>query len=43
MVLDAVQTDRFYILTHPEWTPMIEQRMTDVLEGRQPSPMFLPT
>lgn len=43
MVLDAVQSDRFYILTHPEWTPMIEQRMTDVLEGRQPTPMFFPT
>ena len=43
MVLDAVKTDRFYILTHPEWTPMIEQRMTDVLEGRKPSPMFFPT
>ena len=43
MVLDAVRTDRFYILTHPEWSPMIEQRMTDVLEGRKPSPMFFPT
>jgi NAD(P)-dependent dehydrogenase (short-subunit alcohol dehydrogenase family) len=43
MVLDAVQTDRFYILTHPDWTPMIEQRMADVLEGRAPTPMFFPT
>jgi NAD(P)-dependent dehydrogenase (short-subunit alcohol dehydrogenase family) len=43
MVLDAVRTDRFYILTHPEWTGMIEQRMTDVLEGRSPTPMFFPT
>ena len=43
MVLDAVQTDRFYILTHPEWTSMIEQRMTDVVEGRNPTPMFFPT
>ena len=43
MVVDAVRTDRFYILTHPEWTPMIEQRMTDVLEGRTPTPMFFPT
>ena len=43
MVLDAVKTDRFYILTHPEWTPMIEQRMTDVVEGRTPTPMFFPT
>ncbi len=43
MVLDAVKSDRFYILTHPEWNPMIEQRMTDILDGRTPSPMFLPT
>lgn len=43
MVLDAVKSDRFYIVTHPEWTPMIEQRMTDILEDRKPSPMFFPT
>ena len=43
MVLDAVRTGRFYILTHPEWNAMIEQRMSDILEGRTPSPMFLPT
>ena len=43
MVVDAVRTDRFYILTHPAWTSMIEQRMTDVVEGRKPSPMFFPT
>jgi NAD(P)-dependent dehydrogenase (short-subunit alcohol dehydrogenase family) len=43
MVLDAVRTDRFYILTHDDWQPMVAQRMTDILEGRTPSPMFLPT
>ena len=43
MVLDAVKTDRFYILTHPQWNEMIEQRMTDILEGRRPTPMFFPT
>ena len=43
MVLDAVRTGRFYILTHPEWNAMIEQRASDILDGRTPSPMFLPT
>ena len=43
MVVDAVTTDRFYVLTHPEWTPMIEQRMADILEARVPTPMFFPT
>jgi NAD(P)-dependent dehydrogenase (short-subunit alcohol dehydrogenase family) len=43
MVLDAVRTGRFYILTHPEWNAMIEQRAADILEGRTPTPMYLPT
>jgi NAD(P)-dependent dehydrogenase (short-subunit alcohol dehydrogenase family) len=43
MVLDAVRTGRFYILTHPEWNAMIEQRTSDILDGRTPTPMFLPT
>jgi NAD(P)-dependent dehydrogenase (short-subunit alcohol dehydrogenase family) len=43
MVVEAIRTDRFYILTHDDWQPMVAQRMTDILEGRTPSPMFLPT
>jgi len=43
MVVDAVKGDRFYILTHDDWQPMVEARMKDVLEGRNPTPMFLPT
>jgi NAD(P)-dependent dehydrogenase (short-subunit alcohol dehydrogenase family) len=43
MVVDAVRTDRFYILTHPDWNDMIRARFDDILEGRTPSPMFLPT
>jgi hypothetical protein len=39
-VLDAIREERFYILTHPEWAPMIEQRMQDILEGRTPAPSF---
>jgi len=37
-VVDAVQADRFYILTH-EWGPAAAaRRMTDIAEGRQPTP-----
>ncbi|HVF32881.1 MAG TPA: SDR family NAD(P)-dependent oxidoreductase [Acidimicrobiales bacterium] len=43
MVVDAVKADRFYILTHDEWHSRVEARMGDILEGRNPTPMFLPT
>ncbi|MHB8680601.1 MAG: SDR family NAD(P)-dependent oxidoreductase [Acidimicrobiales bacterium] len=36
-VIDAVKTDTFYILTHPESFPVVERRMRDILEGRPPS------
>jgi NAD(P)-dependent dehydrogenase (short-subunit alcohol dehydrogenase family) len=39
-VLDAIREERFYILTHPEMTPMIQQRMEDILQGRNPAPAF---
>ena len=39
-VLDAIREERFYILTHPEMTPMIQQRMQDIVEGRNPAPSF---
>lgn len=38
-VLQAIRAERFYILTHPEYRPFIEQRMKDVLAGRNPTPM----
>lgn len=37
MVFDAVQTNRFYILTHPKIKRAIEMRMKDILEGRSPT------
>ena len=43
MVVDAVRGDRFYILTHDDWRLSVEARMGDILEGRTPAPMFLPT
>jgi NAD(P)-dependent dehydrogenase (short-subunit alcohol dehydrogenase family) len=36
-VLDAVRTDTFYILTHPELRGAIETRCDDILQGRAPS------
>jgi NAD(P)-dependent dehydrogenase (short-subunit alcohol dehydrogenase family) len=41
-VLAAIREERFYILTHPEWNPLIEQRMKDVLSGSNPTPRPLP-
>jgi NAD(P)-dependent dehydrogenase (short-subunit alcohol dehydrogenase family) len=37
-VIDAVRTNTFYILTHPELTAGLETRFEDILEGRPPSP-----
>jgi short-subunit dehydrogenase len=41
-VLAAIREERFYILTHPEWKPLIEQRMKDILSGSNPTPRPLP-
>jgi NAD(P)-dependent dehydrogenase (short-subunit alcohol dehydrogenase family) len=38
-VVDAVRDGRFYILTHPEMAPAIEERMQDILQGRTPGMM----
>ena len=35
-VLDAIRAGRFYILTHPKWTPLVEQRMQRLLNGENP-------
>jgi len=37
-VIDAVRTDTFYILTHPELNEAIETRTQDILQGRPPTP-----
>lgn len=36
-VLDAVREQRFYVLTHPEMTPLIEQRHEDIQLSRNPT------
>ena len=35
-VLDAVENNTFYILTHDTSYPAVKERMTDILEGRSP-------
>lgn len=37
MVLDAVRTGRFYVLTHPEWQSMVRDRVDRMLSGENPS------
>jgi NAD(P)-dependent dehydrogenase (short-subunit alcohol dehydrogenase family) len=36
VVVEAVRARRFYVLTHPTWKNMIENRMRNILEGRAP-------
>ena len=36
-VFEAIREDKFYILSHPEFTPAIQTRMEDILEQRNPS------
>lgn len=36
-VLSAVREDRFYVLTHPDFAPFIEQRHADIQQGRNPT------
>jgi NAD(P)-dependent dehydrogenase (short-subunit alcohol dehydrogenase family) len=37
-VLDAIRNERFYVFTHPEWQPLIEDRMKTVLSAGDPTP-----
>jgi NAD(P)-dependent dehydrogenase (short-subunit alcohol dehydrogenase family) len=41
-VIAAIREDRFYILTHPEYQPLIEQRMKDILSGSNPTVVPIP-
>ena len=41
-VIDAILTRRFYILTHPDWMPMITGRVDRIVEGRDPAVAGLP-
>lgn len=35
-VFDAVRNEKFYILTHQDWKPLVEKRMEDILRERNP-------
>ena len=41
-VLAGIREERFYILTHPEFNPMIEQRVRAILSGQNPAPLAQP-
>lgn len=41
-VMEAVRTEKFYILTHPDHKPMIERRLEDVSLERNPTFIFEP-
>jgi len=36
LVVDAIRTNRFYVLTHPEWQGMIRDRVDRMLSGENP-------
>jgi NAD(P)-dependent dehydrogenase (short-subunit alcohol dehydrogenase family) len=37
LVVEAIRSERFYVLTHPEWKGMIRTRMEDILDDRTPA------
>ena len=36
-VLRAVEEERFYVLTHPDFMAQVKERCQDIVEGRTPS------
>lgn len=42
MVLDAVRSRRFYVLTHPDWNSMITDRVQHIVNGEDPAVSPLP-
>ena len=40
-VIDAVRSNTFYILTHPELDAAITTRFDDILQRRSPSPTMI--
>jgi short-subunit dehydrogenase len=37
IVFNAIREARFYILTHPDWKPLIQQRLGGILDEHNPS------
>jgi hypothetical protein len=36
-VFDAIRAEQFYILTHPESTPVVQERMENIIQQRNPA------
>ena len=36
-VFDAIREEKFYILTHPDWKPLVQKRMESVLQESNPT------
>lgn len=39
-VFNAMREEKFYILTHPDWKPLVQMRMEDILQERNPTNPF---
>jgi len=39
LVIEGVRAGKFYIFTHPEFTPVVKERCDAILEGRNPTDM----
>jgi hypothetical protein len=35
-VFEGIRNEKFYILTHADWKPLVEKRMEDILQERNP-------
>lgn len=36
-VFEAIREEKFYILTHPDWKPLVQQRVNSILHDRNPA------
>ncbi len=36
-VFEAIRDEQFYILTHPDWKPLVQRRMESILQDRNPA------
>ncbi len=43
LVVDAIRQRRFYVLTHPDWMPMISDRVDHIVKGEDPAVAGLPS
>jgi hypothetical protein len=40
LTFEAIASDRFYVLTHPQILPTVQLRFDDILQQRNPSDPF---